>query len=86
MTVWPGVAVAGLAAAVMVSAGVRTGTAILQPALPLPGGQLLPGAAEAAATARSLSPVAGSCTVAVKVMVTVPPGARSPVQVSTGLA
>ena len=82
----PGVAVAGTAAVVMVSAGVSTTTLVEQPAAVLPGGQLLPAAAEDTAPSRSLLPVSGLFTVTVKVMVAVWPGVRSPVQVRTGLA
>ncbi len=77
---------AGAAAAVMVSAGVSTGTVRLQPGLELAGGQLLPGSAEAATVARFLSPVSGLFTVTVQVMTADAPTARSPVQVMTGLA
>ena len=52
----------------------------------VPGGQLDPGAAEAAVVMTSLSPVSGLLTVTVKVMTAEAPGARSPVQVSTGVA
>ena len=79
------VAVTGAAAAVMVSAGVSTGTASWQGLVVVPGGQDDPGAAEATVVMTSLSPVSGLLTVTVKVMTADAAGARSPVQVSTGL-
>ena len=63
MTCWPGVAVAGLAAWVMVSAGVRTAMVTRQGLAVVPGGQVDPVAAEAAAVMTSLSPVSGLFTV-----------------------
>ena len=50
-------------------------------AVVVPGGQVDPGAAEAAVTIRVLSPLAGLFTVTENVTVTVSPRARSPVQV-----
>ena len=75
-----------LAVLVMVRAGIRSVTAAVQAGAGLPGGQVLPGAVEVTVLARSLSPVSGLLTVTEKVMVAVSPGARSPVQVRTGLA
>ncbi len=49
----------------------------------VPGGQVDPGAAEAAVAIRSLSPVSGLSTVTEKVTVAAAPGARVPVQVRT---
>ena len=68
------------------STPVRTATVALQAGLVVPLGQLLPGAAEVTVLDMILSPVSGSSTVAEYVMVTLPPTARSPVQVRTGLA
>ena len=85
MTAAPGVAVAGAAALVMVRPGVSTATVSWQPPVVVPGGHVEPVAAEAAVMMTSLSPVSGLLTVTVKVMTADAPGARSPVQVSTGL-
>ena len=52
----------------------------------VPAGHADPGAAEVAVMMTSLSPVSGLFTVMVNVTVAVAPGARLPVQVSTGLA
>ncbi len=52
----------------------------------VPDGQLDPAASEVAVTISSLSPVSGLFTVTENVTVAVAPGARLPVQVSTGLA
>ena len=52
----------------------------------VPVGQADPGAAEVAVMMTSLSPVSGLLTVTENVTVAVAPGARVPVQVSTGLA
>ena len=70
----------------MVRAGVRTVTVDRQGAAVVPAGHADPGAAEVAVMMTSLSPVSGLLTVTVNVMVAVAPGARLPVQVSTGLA
>src|SRR5580693_399281 len=64
---------------------VTTATVALQAGLVVPLRQLLPGAAEVTVLAMILSPVSGSSTVAEYVMVTLPPLARSPVQVRSGL-
>ena len=49
------------------------------------GGQVLPGSVELRVLVMILSPVSGLLTVTVKVMVADWPGARSPVQVRSGL-
>ena len=60
-----GAATAGVAAALMVRAGVRTGMVIWQGLAVLPGGQVEPAAAEVAVVMTSLSPVSGLFTVTV---------------------
>ena len=71
---------------VMVRAGTRTVTVAVHAGSVLPSGQLLPAVVETAVLTRRLSPRSGLLTVTVKVMVAVWPVARSPVQVSSGLA
>ncbi len=70
----------------MVSPGVSTASVLRHGAAVVPGRQDDPGAADVAVTITSLSPVSGLFTVTLNVTVTVAPTARSPVQVSTGLA
>src|ERR1700731_1519985 len=82
----PGVWGAVLALLVIASAGVSTATRARQPAAVVPGGQDDPAAPEVAIVTICLSPVPGLFTVTESVTVTVPPGARSPVHVSTGAA
>ena len=65
MTVPPGIAVAGLAALVMVSAGVSSGTVSWQRARCCRAGSCDPAAAEVTVLMRSLSPVSGLFTVMV---------------------
>ena len=60
--------------------------AVQRASVPPVAGQLLPAAAEVTVAVRDLSPVSGLLTVTVKVTVAVAPGARSPVQVMSGLA
>ena len=79
-------AVATDAVLVMVRAGTRTVTVAVHAGSVLPVGQVLPGSSETAVLTRRLSPRSGLLMVTVKVMVAVWPVARSPVQVSTGLA
>ena len=54
-----------LAVLVMVRAGIRTVTVAVQAGAVLPGGQVLPGAAEVTVLTRCLSPVSGLFTVTV---------------------
>ena len=82
----PGVVVLELAAMVMVRAGVRTPTVAVQLGSVPAAGQLFPAAAEVTVLTRDLSPVSGLFTVTEKVMIAMAPGARSPVQVRSGLA
>ena len=70
----------------MVRAGISSVTAAVQAGAGPVGGQVLPAAVEVTVLVRSLSPVSGLFTVTENVMTAVPPGTRSPVQVSTGLA
>ena len=63
-----------------------TGTVVVQAGSPLPAAQLLPAVAEVIVLARILFPVSGLFTVTENVIVADAPGARSPVQVRSGLA
>ena len=74
-----------VAVLVMVRAGIRTVTVEVQAGAGPLGGQVLPGSAEMTVLVMILSPVSGLLTVTEKVTVAAWPGARSPVQVSTGL-
>ena len=69
----------------MVRPGTSTTTVTEHRASVLPAAQLLPAAADVTVCARTLSPVSGLFTVTENVTVAVPPTARFPVQVSTGL-
>ena len=80
----PGVVV--LTLAVLVIVRTDTGMLVAQSGSVLPDAQLFPVAVEVAVVDRILSPVSGLLTVAEKVIVVTPPGARLPVQVRTGLA
>jgi hypothetical protein len=76
----PGVVVAVLAVLVMVRAGRSSVTEVEQAASVPPVGQLLATASVVISVVRSSLPVAGLLTVNEAVIVTVAPGARSPVQ------
>ena len=76
----PGGAVEVLAAAVMVSVGMRTGTLTEHLGSVPPAGQSLPGAVVVIVLARTLFPVSGLLTVTVPVTVIVPPTGMLPVQ------
>ena len=76
---WPGTAVVAFAVLTIDSAGVSTSvTGVHAGSLP-PAGQLFPGAADTAVAVSTWSPVSGSLTVTVEVIVTVCPTAISPV-------
>src|ERR1700729_4201289 len=78
--VMPGTAVEVFAVALIVSAGIRTGTLTEQAGAGAADGQLLPGAAVVIVPAITLFPVSGFLTVTVPVTVTVPPTGMLPVQ------
>jgi hypothetical protein len=62
-----------------------TGTLVAQAASVLPAAQLLPAAVEVSWVVRTLSPLSGLFTATEYVSVTLPPTARLPLQVRTGL-
>src|ERR1700733_6788524 len=76
----PGSGVLVLAVLAMARPGMSTVVTAVQAGLALPDGQVLPGVADATVFVRVLSPVSGLSTVTEKVIVTVAPTARFPVQ------
>ena len=77
--------VVAAAVLVRVRAGIRTVTVEVQAGAGPLGGQVLPVAVEVRVLVMMWSPVSGLSIVTLKVMVAPWPGARSPVQVRSGL-
>src|ERR1700722_7574291 len=77
---------AAVAGAVIDSGPLMTPVVTAHGAVVVPGGQVLPGAAEVTVLTRHVPPVSGLSIVTEYVMVAVSPGARLPVQVRAGLA